>query len=125
MNPEIEKLIAEYRKKLHDAGAAFLIIYAYKNPITDANVCQISSDSSQQGIRAILHSILEPTKEARNLLARAFHDTAVAACGTIRGAIDKATEDGVFTKTADNLFEMLRPYWTIKGWEKDEQQKPS
>jgi hypothetical protein len=125
MNPEIEKLINEYKEKLHAAGAAFLVVYAYKHPLTGANICQISSDSSKQGIRAILHSILEPTREARNLLARAFHDTANAACGTLRAAIDKAAGEGAFTKTADNLFEMLRPYWTIKGWEKDETQKPS
>jgi hypothetical protein len=136
MNPEIEALIAEYREKLDKAGATFLLVYAYKQPGSglvaadgktpaDRNVCQISSNSSKEGIRAILHAILIPTKETVELMAKAFHTTAVAAIDVTTGALDTAHHSGVFHDAARGLLNHLRPHWTIKGWENDKSERPS
>jgi hypothetical protein len=135
MNPEIEALIAEYREKLDKAGATFLLVYAYKRTsgilvtpnketVAEQDVCQISSNSSKEGIRAILHAILTPTKETVELMARAFHTTAVAAIDVTKGALDAAHRAGVFREAALGLLNHMRPHWTIKGWEADKPQTP-
>ena len=125
MNPEIEDLVDEYKSKLSAAGAKMLLVYAYKSVITDENICKISSNADKQGIRAILHAILMPTKEAIDLIAKAMYETATSAAGVLQVAIDKTRDSGAFSEVAKNLFEMLRPHWTIKGWENDKPQTPS
>jgi hypothetical protein len=119
MNPKIEDLIAEYKEKLDEAGATFLLVYAYKTLVAQQDVCQISSNSSKEGIRAILHAILMPTREGLALLERALYSSASAATNTLQMAIDAAQRTGAFADAAKNLFEQLRPYWTIRGWEND------
>jgi hypothetical protein len=125
MNPQIEDLVDEYKNKLSAAGAKIFLVYAYKEPFTDENVCKISSNADKQGIRAILHAILMPTKEALALVAQALYASASASTSTMQSAIDKAQTDGAFLTAAKSLFEHLRPYWTIKGWENDKPQTPS
>lgn len=125
MNPQIEDLVDEYKNKLSAAGAKIFLVYAYKEFLTDADVCKISSNADRQGIRAILHAILQPTKEGIALIAQALYASASASTNVLQVAIDKAQTDGTFLTAAKNLFEHLRPYWTIKGWEEDKPQIPS
>jgi hypothetical protein len=117
MTNETEQLVIEYKDKLDKAGATFLLVYAYKNPISDQNVCQISSNSSKEGIRAILHAILMPTKETVDLMTKAFFDLAVSTIGITETAIAGAHCAGVFHEAARSLLAQMRPHWTIKGWE--------
>lgn len=125
MTNEIEQLVVEYKDKLDKAGATFLLVYAYKNPISDQNVCQIVSNSGKEGIRAILHAILQPTKTGLELIAQALTSSAMAAVGVLPAALIEAQAAGAFATAARNLFEALRPHWTIKGWEKETLVKPS
>jgi hypothetical protein len=136
MNPDIEKLVAEYKEKLDKAGATFLLVYAYKQlggvllspnqtTVASKDVCQISSNSSKEGIRAILHAILTPTKETVDLMAKAFHTTVVAAVGVTETALTAANKAGVFHEAARNLLDHMRPHWTIKGWENDKPRTPA
>lgn len=125
MTPEIQKLINEFKAKLQEANIAMLLVYAWKDPITNQDRCQIASDAGQQGIRAILHAILRLTDEGTLVLARAFEDVARAASGVHTAALDKAAKAGAFLQSAKGVFQSLRPHWTIDGWEDDERQIPS
>jgi len=124
MNNEIEALVIEYKEKLDKAGATFLLVYAYKTLVAQQDVCQISSNSGKEGIRAILHAILEPTKAGLSVIAQAFHGVAIASIDVAKTALDRAHEDGVFHDAAKTLLDRLRPHWTIKGWETDKLKTP-
>jgi hypothetical protein len=114
---KLDQIVAEYRQKLADAGAAFLLVYSTKNVITDTYDTRITSNSSQIGIRAILASIMRPTPRAIELLARELEAGARASLGMESAVIDKAVSEGAFSNAAKVLFEQLRPHFTIAGWE--------
>lgn len=120
MTPEIQKLINEFKAKLQEANIAMLLVYAWKDPLTNQDRCQIASDAGQQGIRAILHAILRLTAEGERVLAKAFEEVARAASGVHVGALDKAAKAGAFLQSARGVFQALRQHWTIDGWEDDE-----
>ncbi len=118
-NLTIEALIAKYRRELHAAGCSFFTVYAYKDEIEDKNECKITSNASQQGVRAILHAILQPTEEAVAMITKTLYEISASSCGQTRDFVDAEARSGTFHTVAVKLFEALRPHWTIKGWEKD------
>jgi hypothetical protein len=121
---DLDKTVAELRTKLARAGARFPLIYSDKNHLTQMIDTKITSNSSPEGVRAILTYILRPTKEATALLTQALVDTAKAAVGGTPEAIDKAIEELAFLEGAKALLERMRPHFTIVGWE-DEKLQPS
>jgi hypothetical protein len=121
---ELDKTVAEFRDKLHDQGATFLLVYAVKNVITDTFDTRITSNSNQFGIRTILAAILRPTEHAIGLVAKALEDSARAAVSVLPQAIDAAVGDGAFSRAAMALFAEIRPHLTIAGWEKESPGKP-
>jgi NAD/NADP transhydrogenase alpha subunit len=124
---KLDETIAEFRQKLTDQGVTFFIVYSVKNFLTDNIDTRISSNSTQFGIRAILGAILRPTEQAIELVAHELEAGARAAAAgkATTDAIDKAKDDGAFLAAAKILFEQLRPFYTIMGWETEKPQQQS
>jgi hypothetical protein len=57
---------------LSEAGSTFLLIYAYRQVISDENVCKITSNASAQGQAALLGHLLRPTHGTVEALTMAF-----------------------------------------------------
>jgi len=122
---KLEETVAEFRQKLADQGATFFIVYSVKNLLTDNIDTRISSNSTQFGIRAILGAILRPTEQAIKLVAHALEAgaRAVAMGRAATDAIDQVRDSGAFITAAKILFEQLRPFYTIMGWETEKPQQ--
>jgi len=121
---QLDETVKELREKLAKAGATFLLVYAAPNVLTDTVDTRITSNSSQQGVRAILNYILRPTGEALKLLAHGFEQSARAAVGIGNAALDQARDEQAFATAAKSMFEAIRPHMTVVGWD-TEQTKPS
>jgi hypothetical protein len=120
MTKEIEAIVEEFRAKLAAQGATFLLVYSAgvsNGAEATEYETKITSNSSQAGVRAILAAIWRPTNRAVALAAKALEDTARASVGVTLGALACAARDGAFTSAATQLFEQLRPFYTIHGWE--------
>lgn len=115
----LEEVINQFRAGLAKQDVTFLLVYSYKNLIADTYDTKIASNSSQQGVRAILSAILRPTAKATAMIAQALEDCARASVGILPEAIDRAQSAGTFVGAATALFEQLRPYFTIAGWERE------
>jgi hypothetical protein len=127
---KLEETIAEFRQKLADQGVTFFIVYSVKNLLTENIDTRISSNSTQFGIRAILGAILRPTERAIELVARELEAGARAVLSfdgeteAVKvSTIDKARDSGAFLAAAKILFEQLRPFYTIMGWETEKPQQ--
>lgn len=121
---DIDNTVRELRTKLAQQGVTFLLVYAAPNPLTNTVDTKITSNSSRQGVQAILTYILRPTKDALARLATELEAGARAGAGMTPEALDKVRDDGAFLAAAKLLFEGLRPLLTIVGWEA-EQPQPS
>lgn len=114
---KLEEIVAEFRNKLSDCGSKFLLVYTEDNLVTEKQDCRITSNSSQQGVRAILTFLLRPTDEAITVIQRALEDVARASGGILPSAINEAIEAGTFHTAAGALFEQIRTRLTLVGWE--------
>ena len=119
---QLEKTVAEVRAKLARTGAKFLLIYTDTNHLTQRVDTRMTSNSSPEGVRAILSYIIRPTQGATALLAQALVDTAKASAGSTLEVIDKAAAELAFSEAAKVVFEKLRPHLTIVGWEEEKPQ---
>ena len=115
----LQRDVAEFRERLTDRGATFLLVYSVPDLIKDEVNVQITSNSSQFGIRAILSAIWVPTEAAVKILANALLETAQASLGTSIKVLDQAEREGAFLDAARVLFNKLRGSYTIKGWEQE------
>jgi hypothetical protein len=119
---ELDKTVAELRAKLARAGSRFLLVYTDKNHLKQTIDTRVTSNSSPEGVRAILTYIIRPTQEATALLAKTLIDVAKASAGVTPESIDKAVAELAFSEAAKVVFEKLRPLLTIVGWENEKPQ---
>ena len=120
---KLDEAIAKFRDELTAEGATFLLVYTVKNVLTDSLDTRITSNSSQFGIRAILAAIMRPTEKAVALVTKALAESALAATEATTDAIEAALAEGAFEAGAKILFEQLRPFYTIAGWETEKPQQ--
>jgi len=121
---QLDETVHKLRAELAKNGATFLLIYAVPNILTNNIDAKITSNSSRQGMQAILTYILRPTSAALTHVATELEASARASVGMTPELLDKIRDDGAFLAAAKVLFEELRPLLTIVGWDV-EQPQPS
>lgn len=126
---QVEKIVAEARDKLTAAGSRFFMAYTVHNPLSGEPAVKLTSNSTREGISAILSAFLRLTPHGLKCLAAELANGARAAVGMAAKDIDGIAAQGNFLGAARVLFEALRPYFTIAGWEtepgvKTEESKP-
>lgn len=115
----VETIVARFREEMQIAGSKFFLAYTVVDPLNDEVGVKLTSNSSQEGIRAILSAILRPTGKALDLLARELAGSARAGMDFEEKEIIQALATGSFHAGAKLLFEQLRMLYTIVGWEDD------
>jgi len=119
-----EQTIDQFRKDMAAHGVTFLLIYSSHNLLTGKQETMLASNSTQDGVQQIMAAVWAPTEKAVGILARELESGARASLNLDAAALDKAAHEGAFLAAASVLLEMLRPHYTIFGWEKKEQ-KPN
>ena len=64
MKASIAKIVGEFRKDMAERHSTFFIVYTDVDKTTGAVLTKVTSNSTQEGISAILSLLLEPTEEA-------------------------------------------------------------
>lgn len=115
----VETIVARFREEMQIADSKFFLAYTVVNPLNDEVGVKLTSNSSQEGIRAILSAILRPTGKALDLLAQEIAGSARAGMDLKEAEITQLLAEGRFREGAKVLFEQLRMLYTIVGWEDD------
>lgn len=109
--PHPEQVIARLRKEMAGAGITFFMVYCFPDVVADTFYTKVTSNSTREGITAILSTILQPTDAAVQLLVAAFARQAQA--------LASQTDVQLDTDAARHLLEELCKRFTLHGWEKD------
>lgn len=116
---KIDEIVARFRNELDAAGSKFFMAYTVPSLHQDEVSVKLTSNSSREGIQAILAAFLRPTKAAVDLLAKELAGSARAGMDLKEDEIVGLVASGKFTDGAKLLFEQLRMLYTIAGWESE------
>jgi len=114
METQIAKVVRICRKELAQRSSTFFLVYTDVDTETHRILTKATSNSTPEGISAILHLLLQPTAEAVNVLKQALID---ANCN-----LDSSFRLADPEEKAQELLAKLCGLFTIKGIEP---QKPS
>jgi hypothetical protein len=121
----IEQIVAEARDKLTAAGSRFFMAYTIPHPMNlGETAVKLTSNSTREGISAILSAFLRLTPAGVQVMASELFSGARAAVGMAENEIVELATGGSFLGAARMLFEILRPHFTILGWETEPGEKP-
>jgi hypothetical protein len=102
METKIAKAVRIFRKELAEKSSTFFLVYTDVDVITNQILTKVTSNSTPEGISAILSLLLEPTEQAIKLLAEA-------------GVASDCTFDSVRETRIRELCDRLCKLFAVKG----------
>jgi hypothetical protein len=121
----LDEILKEVRRLCDEARVSYIIIAGEKQIVSGRHITQLASNSSMEGVRGVVSSVVRLRPEGVALLAKALEDVARASVGVQQ--IDNIAAAGTFSEAAKNVVAALQPHFTLVGWEKPEaeEQKPT